>query len=560
MERLNLYHILSTLNQCSVESVQSGNGFSEIDRYLHTERPVTDELVNKMIEINEVGGGIILLVGSAGDGKSHLLSKVKELDSANWPQDAFYNDATASCSPNKTAIETLKEGLIDFSDQNIATTTKRKVLAINLGKLNAFIDDPEIALQYGEIAKAVRPLFNGKGEAPVENDRIKIIEFSNKQIFEFYPSIDGYEAFKSHFIEQILEKIVAQKSSNPFFSAYKKDLGNNVDNKKDPIILNYQLLTLPEVRRSIILYVIEAILRYNLSITPREFLDFIYSIIVPAKYSSYKENTSFYEALLPTLLFGGGDNAILKALSKLDPLKQSSTDHDKTLSILFTSNSIPKDFFPTLSETSIIPDYIIRRTNKFYDNNGRDIERTTKFLFRLKHLLEYHSESETYRLFIGSLKTVFSENEDKYSELYQFVSAAIPRHYGSYWAKQEHIPLNIQGGKYKMFAALQMIPALPVYRYNEEKPYEFYPSYKLIWEIPQHKNQELMIDYSLFSYIYELSKGKLAIAYENEKDIRFGNFVRKLASISEMSRVITVANSDGNDLTMRESFNRIQLQ
>lgn len=49
-------------------------------------------------------------------------------------------------------------------------------------------------------------------------------------------------------------------------------------------------------------------------------------------------------------------------------------------------------------------------------------------------------------------------------------------------------------------------------------------------------------------------------AYENEKDIRFGNFVRKLASISEMSRVITVANSDGNDLTMRESFNRIQLQ
>ena len=104
MEDLKLYQIISTLNQCSVESVQSGNGFTDIDRYLHTERPVTDELLEKMIQIDNAGGGIILLVGSAGDGKSHLLSKVKEIDPERWPLDSFYNDATASCSPNKTAI------------------------------------------------------------------------------------------------------------------------------------------------------------------------------------------------------------------------------------------------------------------------------------------------------------------------------------------------------------------------------------------------------------------------------------------------------------------------
>lgn len=560
MEDLKLFHIVSTLNQCSVESVQSGNGFTDIDRYLHTERPVTNELIEKMIEINNSGGGIILLVGSAGDGKSHLLSKIKDLDQDNWPLDAFYNDATASCSPNKTAIDTLKEALVDFNDVNIGTTTKRKILAINLGKLNAFIDDPNIQLQYAEIASAVRPLFEGSVNAPKETDRVKIIEFSNKQIYEFDPTLNGYDAFKSDFMNQILEKIVGETPKNPFFQAFTKDVESVEDIQKNPIIINFQLLMLPEVRKSIILYVIEAIIRFNLSITPREFLDFIHSIIIPINYAAYKEDKSFYEFLLPSLLFKGGDNAILKALSKLDPLKHSSTIHDSTLSLLFTSNSIPDDFFPTLSSTSKLPTYVITRTNQFYDNNGRDIERTTKFLFRLQHLLNYHSESETYKSFVDSLKTVFSEDISRYGELYQLVSTAIPRHYGSYVAQQDSIPLNIQGGKYKMFANLQMSPAVPIYRYNPDRPNEFYPNYRLIWEIPLHGNKDLVIDYSLYSYLYDLSQGKLAIAYENEKNIRFGNFVRYLASISNKSKAVLVSNSEGHDLTMRESFNRIQIQ
>lgn len=556
MEYLKLYQALSALNQCSVESVQSGNGFSEIDRYLHTERPVTEELIDKMIQIDMAGGGIILLVGSAGDGKSHLLSKVKDVEPERWPQESFYNDATASCSPNKTAIETLKEGLMDFCDANIDSTTKRKILAINLGKLNALIDDAEIGELYGAITKAVRPLFDGNENAPIESEKIKVVEFSNKQIFEFNPTREGYDALESAFMSQILDKVVAPKDNNPFFCAYKQDLAENGDNKKSPLILNYQLLMIPEVRRSVILYVIEAIIRYNLSITPREFLDFVYSIIVPINYSTYDERESFFESLLPSLLFSGGNNNILKALSKLDPLKRSSTTHDTTLSLLFTSSSIQG----SILSIEHIPEYIITRTNQFYNNNGRDIERTAKFLFRLQHLLDYHSESIAYHKYIDSLRTVFSENVDKYDELYQLVSTAIPRHYGSYLAKQNNIPLNIQGGRYKMYADLSMIPSYPTYRFNRNKPYEFVPSYNLRWEIPMCGNVVLLVDYSLFEYLVDLSNGKLAITYENEKDMRFGNFVRHLASLSDQSKLITVANSDGNDVTIRKTFNRIHIQ
>ena len=130
--------------------------------------------------------------------------------------------------------------------------------------------------------------------------------------------------------------------------------------------------------------------------------------------SKYKENVSFYESLLPTLLYAGGANTILEAVSHLDPMKYSNTIHDKDLSLLFTSNRIPDGFLPVTSSGDKLPNVLLERVNKFYENNGRDVERTTKFLFRLQHVLCYHSESATYNSFLKTLKGVFSNDLMKY--------------------------------------------------------------------------------------------------------------------------------------------------
>ena len=134
------------LSQHSVDSVQNGNAFTNWDEYMHVERPIESKLKEKMEEIDNAGGGIVLLVGSAGDGKSHLISCIKKV--SDWGDGCFYNDATASSSPKKTAIDTLKEALVEFKDENLYKTTKKLVLAINLGKLNALIDDDDIKTDY----------------------------------------------------------------------------------------------------------------------------------------------------------------------------------------------------------------------------------------------------------------------------------------------------------------------------------------------------------------------------------------------------------------------------
>ena len=541
------------LSQHSVDSVQNGKSFTEWDDYMHVDRPIENKLYEKMVEIDSVGGGIVLLVGSAGDGKSHLLSRIRPM--FDWGDGCFYNDATVSSSPKKTAIDTLKQALVDFKDTNIHNTTSKLVLAINLGILNALIDDEDFKSEYREIVEATAPIFDDDDMTPPEDtERVKVVMFINQQVFEFHTSSLDYQ-IESKFLSSIMERIVRKEDINPFYKAYKEDLKAGISTK-DPIILNYEMLSLSEIRNCIVMTVIEAIVRFKMNITPREFLDFLYSIMVYPK--EYKEKKDFYEALLPTLLYCGSKNTIQKAISKLDPLKCSSTEHDKQLSVLFTSYSIPTSYFST-EELSHLPSELIKRTNEFYSNNGRDIERTTQFVFRLKHIMYYHTESDVYVSYLEILNGIYRKDTKKMQDIYNLVARAIPRHYGSYYAKQNMIPLNIQGGRYRLFGNLQLKPELIVPYYSENDHNEFLLRFDMSWKFVDGP-VTLRMDYQLYSYIYELNRGKLALSYENEKDLTFSRFVRQLVEKCNCEQEITVVRVDLPEIKLTESsFGNIEL-
>lgn len=545
------------LSQHSVDSVQNGKAFTDWDEYMHVDRPIESKLMENMDAIDNEGGGIVLLVGSAGDGKSHLISRIKQM--SDWGDGSFYNDATASSSPKKTAIDTLKEALVEYKDENLYKTSKKLVLAINLGKLNALIYDEEFKRDYEEIVNSTLPIFDDDDTTPpVNTERVKVIMFTDEQVFEFYADSSSDIPVASDFLSKIMEKVVTDAIDNPFYAAYTADIASGIS-PKDPIILNYELLRIPDVRNTIVQAIIEAIVRHKLIITPREFLDFLYSIIVYPHYDEYKEKKEFFEALLPSLLYCGCENMIQRAISKLDPLKQSSTEHDKQLSILFTSYSIPPTYL-TEQQTSELPTELLKRTNEFYANNGRDIERTTKFVFRLKHLLSYHTESEVYKSYLALLKGIFNKDVHKMKEIYDVVAKAIPRHYGSYYEKSNMVPLNIQGGCYRLFGSLQLKPEPVKSIHSKSYKNEFLMRFDMSWKFP-HNPVSLRMDFQLYSYLYELNRGKLALSYENEKDLTFSRFVRRLVEKCNCEQEITVVRSNTGVLELSESsFGDIQLQ
>lgn len=541
------------LSQHSVDSVQNGKSFTEWDDYMHVDRPIENKLYEKMDEIDNAGGGIVLLVGSAGDGKSHLLSRIRQM--SDWGDNSFYNDATASSSPKKTAIDTLKEALVEFKDENLYKTKSKLVIAINLGKLNALIDDDVFKAEYKGIVESTWPIFDDDDTTPpIDSERIKVVMFVDQQAFEFHKE-PVEKTVESKFLSAILEKIISKNPNNPFYKAYKEDIASGV-NLKDPLILNYELLSTEEVRNTIVMTIIEAIVRFKMIITPREFLDFIYSIMVYPH--EYKEKKDFYEALLPTLLYCGNENLIQKAICKLDPLKQSCTEHDKQLSVLFTSYSIPATYFDA-KQLALLPSELIKRINEFYANNGRDIERTTKFVFRLKHMLSYHTESEVYSSYLEILKGIYNKDVHKMQEIYSVVAKAIPRHYGSYYAKANMVPLNIQGGRYRLFGNLQLKPEMIKPYYSETEHNEFLLRFDMSWKFSDSP-VTLRMDYQLYSYLYELNRGKLALSYENEKDLTFSRFVRQLVEKCNCKQEITVLRADLPEIELTESsFGNIEL-
>lgn len=554
--KLRLKSVLESLSLRSVESVQDGNELSAFDSYMHVERPIEAKLRKKMHEIEDAGGGIILLVGSAGDGKSHLISRMKK--EFTWEAGCYYNDATASCSPHKTAIETLKESLVQFKDATLMTTGQKLLLAINLGKLNAFIDEDDVKAEYSTLVKATEPIFDEDDSTPpLDTERVKIVMFPDEQIFEFYTERSDTYPVNSIFLSTVLEKITAKDDRNPFYKAYCEDLENGVS-RLNPIILNYEILMIPEVRHSIEMTLIEAIIRFKLLITPREFLDFLYSIIVPLNVNASEVGHEvFYESLLPTLMYTGSQSLMQMAVSQLDPLKYSSTVHDNQLSILFTAYTIPDDYMN--AGIDMIPSDIIKLANKLYTNGGDDVVRTAKFVYRAKHILHYHSESSDYKAYLSLLRNAYEPNADAYREIDSLVTGVIPRHYGSYYEKQNMVPLNIQGGKYRLFAPIELeLLEIKSHAPKKEKN-NFYLRFTTNWMVGEHK-VPLLIDFQMYTYLQELSRGKLALSYENEKNLEFSAFISKINQLCDSGKPITIVRSDYKEIVLSEKFNTLLMK
>lgn len=138
---------LNRLRKSSSDSIDNVECFDSFKVYMHVTRTAEEDLKNILRSINDSGKkNLILLCGSAGDGKSHLLSYLKNSDEENLLEGyTIYNDATESNSPSKTAIETLNELLDSFKDTNLELPGKNIILAINLGVLSNFIES-----EYGE--------------------------------------------------------------------------------------------------------------------------------------------------------------------------------------------------------------------------------------------------------------------------------------------------------------------------------------------------------------------------------------------------------------------------
>ena len=271
---------LSKLKKSSSDSIDSIMSFDEFREYMHVKRATEIDLKSILVKIaSSDKKTLVLLCGSAGDGKSHLLSYLKHSDSDHLLDDyVVFNDATESNAPDKTAVETLCERLEDFNDENIDRPGKNAIIAINLGVLSNFIES-EYAVGFGLLKQYVK-------ENNIMTSEVAPITYHDDSSFQ-HISFSDYHMFSlskgkivPEYIEALFEKVTSDDERNVFHASYVSDCCNCPLRNQCPVRMNYEFLTDSRVRHYIALTLVRTILSDKEILTTRELLNYIYDIIV----------------------------------------------------------------------------------------------------------------------------------------------------------------------------------------------------------------------------------------------------------------------------------------
>ena len=357
-----LLNELSKLKKSSKESVEGSDGFrDDFKRYMHINREIQEEFYKKLLEVKDKNEShLIMLAGSVGDGKSHLLSYMQIYYPDLMKNFNVHNDATESFDPNLTAIETLKIVLTPFNDKNIHTSNKKLILAINLGILSNFFEDTDISNEFSILKSKLDEINIFDSSSITENISDKYLSIVNFADYQLYELND--EQVSSRFISELITRITNNSDDNPFYCAYKKDIDLGIVN---PVIYNYQMLMNDDVQKIIIDNLIKCIIKNKMLINTRELINFFYEILVPADINKSYDMTDFYEYvddLLPSLLFNTDNRSeILKNMIFQSPINLRNDKIDQLLISLNTLDMkyIINMYFEEYSEFEIFKHYLL---------------------------------------------------------------------------------------------------------------------------------------------------------------------------------------------------------
>jgi DNA phosphorothioation-dependent restriction protein DptF len=304
--------------------------------YVSTEE---DKLVKSFfVDDYTEDGDLLIITGSAGDGKSALLSRAfrlaqeKGIDSLTEAD--IHMDATASTQKTKTYDETLSE-FFDTAIQRInAGEGPRSGVAINLGLAIDFFERKGKKKEYHEIWDAIE---GAKPQRINKQGAIKVLNLSHRQLFRTHP-----EHFGEGLLREIVDKFDGSNPKSPFYDAFQFEKEECSSGEDCPLCYNMERFTDKKVRANITRLLAAKSLIENSYLNPRRILDYLASILLPPTLESIAEEDSIcpighsVEAggrVIPKMIIWNSvfqiiDNHEGERSGKLDPSAQSEKEID----------------------------------------------------------------------------------------------------------------------------------------------------------------------------------------------------------------------------------------
>lgn len=542
--RLCLIDDLSKLRESSKEAVENLNEFTAFKKYMHIERQVQKELEHLIMESNKSNRAqLILVCGSVGDGKSHIISYFKNRYPNIIENFKLYNDATESLEPDKTSIDTLNEELKDFNDYNINSKNTKLILAINLGTLNNFIDS-----KYSENFSILKSYIEEKKilEMGIEDnkfDETSSIQYINFSDYHLYSLNNG--KVKSEYMEKLINKLTSV-NDNYFYNSYKKNCLSCSTSGICPVKANYELLQKSIVKQSIIQLIVRSIIENKIIISTRALINFMYELIVPVAYIdinsvdlknniSNLNNNDYINSLMPNIIFEHKQlSFIFESLSQLDPLNIRNEDIDNFI-LEFNNSSNILSYFDT--HIDYPENYLLKVCNvDFKETQDNKIKIILLKLFIRSYYIcaksnLFNLEDSIYNEFVKGIYNWNKGNKIELKNLYEDVKNSILKWQGEADEGKINIFIGQNQAKYKISEELELKVDLSNIKQdsNENNIDKFITTLKLKYKSESKgKSYYIDLDFRLYKLLIKVVNGYRPNKKDKSDFINFIEFINKI--------------------------------
>lgn len=556
---------LNRLRKSSSDSIDNVEKFDEFKKYMHVVRVVEEDLKDILRKVNASGRkSLVLLCGSAGDGKSHLLSYLKNSDEEHLIEDYIvFNDATESNAPSKTAIETLNELLDSFKDNNLSQPGKNVILAINLGVLSNFIES-----KFGDEFSILRKYVE---DSNVLTAQVDLNNFDEQGYFQ-HVSFSDYHMYSlradgihAGYIESIFEKVFSCSDENIFYKSYINDCASCPLVQKCPVKKNYEYMMNPKCQKYVAELLVKTTIRDKVILTTREILNFIYDILVAQNFSFTKfqellvDDTAYLKEFLkqitPALLFDSVDVTVLMNMfKKYDPLLARSERADEIAISYYVSsdvsNEIKQAFMDVVYGNVICDVGIIAKIN-----NDRTLKSNLyNLIVRVEAIRSDNVVEEIYNQYLSDLYLYNAGNGKKLRNLYNMVEGAVTQWCGC--DEEGNLCLDDRHRGYSLYEKVEFKPNIDTL----PKPVEtdelqrFIPHIVVTFEDKKDGIISLDIDYALYELLYKLNQGYVQTADDRNNHADFISFVDRILQTGSLTELVSIVSNDNRKASISQGM------
>lgn len=511
---------MRVLQSSSKESVVHAESFGPFRSYMHVVRPIQEILTEKLEMARKSPlPSLILLCGSVGDGKSHLLAYLMENRPELFENVFVHNDSTEAHNPGENALETLERILhhFDESPENAKTT----IIAINLGVLHNFYHLQKFKGRFNQMTSFIdrSKVFESTASNGKSEGHLHLLNFSGEQFYELTS-----KGATSRVCLEIIRRITAKNKENPFYKSWLKDI------QRDNVTAahqNFELLQHESVQQAVVKALVEAMIKQKVIISMRALYNFIYDIIVPIKVttaiSSLQEHI---DAMLPNLLFAHPDRSpLLHILHEVDPLKVRLQHFDMMLTRFIMTEHPERMVKEILGDRA--SDGVWKRLSEA-DNRETQLA-FARLLIRNYALLYPEKIDDVYESFVRLLFAYHTGDADGMDEVFELLKNVLYMWKGS--PRDDYIYIDPPNRRFRMAIMLKVEDSVDEETYGmaegEDNITRFEPSVRIGYK-QDEINHLFDLDHALFALLKKVALGYRPTKQDVQNALQFAEFHEKL--------------------------------